>query len=155
MDKLLWLLPVLPLIITGCDHTTNNQQEQQTVVSQEQLWTPPPPGNVADQFEKRVDEDQLNEKYFRVTIISTERSTNGAYLLKLEYGHNINERNIQLPSWLGDTPLRPSIKEGNDKYHCYIGFEANDNQFRELYEVKATNGDISLKQTRQYYLEKK
>ncbi len=153
MNKIPSLLVGALLLTSGCaEAPAEKGKPENTATADVVQWAPPAPGNVVDQLEKRIEEDKLNKKYFRVSVWSNAESVKGQYTLKLEYGFNINERDIQLPQWPGKVILRPVIKEGPDKYHCYIGFEAGDNQFHELYEVKVTNGNISLKQTHRYYL---
>ncbi len=73
-------------------------------------------------------------------------------MLKLEYGYSINEVPVSLPAWTNNTVLRPVLRKGAfGRYHCLVGFEANDNQFHELYEVTVVNENIKFKQTRGYY----
>lgn len=114
-------------------------------------WQPPAAGTVVAQYQKRIGKDKLNVSYFKVEMISTDNSKAGEYLMKFAYGYNANEKTIELPKWTGNTVLKPVIKEGLGDYACLVGFEANDNQFHELYEVKAINNDVSVKQTRGYY----
>jgi hypothetical protein len=146
------ILPFLFLIfaLAGCrqNEDTDKQEHQKNVTQQ---WNPPPAGTVVDKFQERVTEDKLNEKYFRITVMATEESKAGSYLLKLEYGFNINETTIDLPKWTNGTVLKPVLKKGPGVYSCLLGFDTGDGQFRELYEIKGKGGDVSLKQTKGYY----
>lgn len=138
------------LLLTGCAEKqteAGNKTEKEVV----QQWQPPATGTVVAQYQKRIGEDKLNVKYFKVEMISTDNSKAGEYLMKFAYGFNANEKTVELPKWTEGTVLKPVIKEGLGDYACLVGFEANDNQFHELYEVKVINGDISVKQTRGYY----
>lgn len=146
------IFPFLCLMsaLAGCRQNERpvNQDHQENVSQQ---WSPPPEGTVVDKFQERVTEDNLNEKYFRITVISTKESKAGAYLLKLEYGFNINETTIDLPKWTGGTVLKPVLKKGAGTYSCLLGFDTGDGQFRELYAIRAKGGDVTLKQTKGYY----
>jgi hypothetical protein len=113
-------------------------------------WQPPAAGASVAEYKERVTDDNLNEKYFRVTVIATEKSKEGAYRLKLEYGFNINETEVQLPEW-NKAVLQPVLKKGEGNYHCLLGFDTGDGQFHELYMINAEGGDIRLKQTKGYY----
>jgi hypothetical protein len=140
----------LMVAFAGCRSNEHaDKQDHQKKVTQQ--WNPPPAGTVVDKFQERVAEDNLNEKYFRITVISTEDSKAGAYLLKLEYGFNINETTIDLPKWTNGTVLKPVLKKGAETYSCLLGFDTGDGQFRELYSIKAQGGDVTLKQTKGYY----
>ncbi len=114
-------------------------------------WQPPAPGVIVATYKERVTEDKLNEKYFKVTVTATESSSEGKYQLKLEYGFNINETDIQLPEWNQGVVLKPVLTGGKSPYHCFLGFDTGDGQFHELYEINAEGGDIRLKQTKGYY----
>lgn len=145
------IFPLLCLILAfvACQQNKHTDKQDRKKVTQQ--WNPPPAGTIIDKFQERVTEDNLNEKYFRVTVISTEESKAGTYLLKLEYGFNINETTIDLPKWTNGAVLKPALKKGAGIYSCLLGFDTGDGQFRELYEIKAKGGDISLKQTKGYY----
>lgn len=146
------IFPFLYLMFAfaGCRSNEHaNKQDHQKNVTQQ--WNPPLAGTIVDKFQERVTEDNLNEKYFRITVISTEDSKAGAYLLKLEFGFNINETTIDLPKWTNGTILKPVLKKGVGAYSCLLGFDTGDGQFRELYAIKAQDGDVTLKQTKGYY----
>ena len=114
-------------------------------------WQPPAAGDIVTQYKERVAEDNLNEKYFRITVIATEDSKAGSYRLKLEYGFNINETEVRLPEWNKGVILKPVLKKGNGNYHCLLGFDTGDGEFHELYTIDAGGGDIRMKQTKGYY----
>lgn len=142
---------VLLLGLYSCNNpaaTESGKKDEQLKAS---AWQPPAAGKVVDKMEERITEDNLNEVYFRVSIISTDSSKAGFYTLKLEHGYNINEVPLELPAWTGNTILKPMVKQGTGKYHCLVGFDAADNQFHELYEVTVVNGNVKFKQTHGYY----
>jgi hypothetical protein len=114
-------------------------------------WEPPAAGSIVDKMEQRITEDNLNEVYFRVSIISTDSSKSGHYVLKLEHGYNVNDVPVSLPLWTDNVVLKPMLQRGTGKYHCLVGFDASDNKFHELYEVTVVNESIKFKQTRGYY----
>lgn len=134
----------------------NSPQEVKSIPSfttTQKTWTPPPSGTIVDEYTEQIREDDLNDLSFKVTIISTDESEKGIYDLHLAFGYNENETQLVLPKWPDYTILKPVIKKGQDKYQCLIGFETGDDTFHELYEVKVDNQDITMKQTKAYYLE--
>lgn len=135
----------------GCQSPDTKQPAAQAV-AQKTVWQPPAPGTVVDRYQERITEDKLNEKYFRVSVLATDRSKEGHFNLKLEYGFNINEVEVDLPQWTGGAVLKPLLQKGAGTYHCILGFDAGDGRFRELYEIKAENGDVRMKQIRGYYM---
>ena len=152
--KLKLITAALLLGLYSCRNTTTKQEEQATAPKAVNQWQPPAAGSVVAKQEQRITEDNLNESYFRVSIISTDSSKAGFYNLKLEYGYNINEVPIGLPAWTGNTVLKPLLQQGSGRYHCLVGFDAGDNRFRELYEVTVVNGNVKFKQTHGYYSDK-
>ncbi len=144
---------VLPGLLS-CNNPAAKQEQQQDTQAAVSRWQPPAAGSVVDKQEQRITEDNLNESYFRVSVISTDSSKAGVYNLKLEYGYNINEVPIGLPAWTGNAVLKPVLRQGTGKYHCLVGFDTGDGQFRELYEVTVVNGTVKFKQTHGYYSDK-
>jgi hypothetical protein len=143
-----FLLPVIISCNTGSAPAT--QQTTDATVTKVQ-WQPPAAGATVTEYKERVTDDNLNEKYFRVTVIATESSKEGTYRLKLEYGFNINETEVHLPEWNKGVTLKPLLKKGDGNYHCLLGFDTGDGQFRELYTINAEGGDIRLKQPKGYF----
>lgn len=142
----------LVIAIAGCGQTdTSEQKKDKEQIPSVASWNPPPAGTVVDKIQERITEDNLNEKYFRVEVLTTENSKAGSYLLKLEQGFNKNETTIDLPKWTGGTVLKPVLQKGAEKYSCIIGFDTGDGQFHELYQVKTDGGNLKLKQTKGYY----
>lgn len=131
--------------------TTSVQEPKQATSIKRASWQPPASGTVVAQYQKRITEDHLNEKYFRVTVTTTELSSEGEYNLKLESGFNINETKVELPKWTDGIIVKPVLKEGPEKYHCLLGFDIGDGQFHEMYEIKDNDGNIKLKQIKGYY----
>lgn len=142
---------LLLLGLYSCNSPGATEQGKPVQQPAASAWLPPAAGRLVDKMEERITEDNLNEVYFRVSIISTDSSKAGFYTLKLEHGYNINEVPLELPAWTGNTVLKPVLKKGAGKYHCLVGFDAADNQFHELYEVTVVNGNVKFKQTHGYY----
>jgi len=134
----------------SCKSGSPEKSEKPAAV-QEATWEPPAAGTEVARYTERVKEDKLNEKYFRVIVKATPDSRSGNFLLRLEYGFNINETAIDLPAWTGNAVLKPVLQKGEGAYHCLLGFDAGDGQFRELYDIRVDNGDVRLKQTKGYY----
>jgi len=141
----------LILCLLSCQSNTAPSEQVSAPVIH--TWTPPAAGEKVAQWEERITEDQLNESYFRVSVISTPGSAEGHYQLSLEYGFNVNETELNLPKWPEQTVLKPLLKQGEDRYQCRIGFDPGDGIFRPLYLVTVVNKNIRLKQTHQYYHE--
>lgn len=134
----------------GCKQDNTSGEKQPAASEEAGYWSPPAAGTVVAEHKERVTEDNLNEKYFSVTVFATEQSKEGTYRLKLEYGFNRNETDLQLPEWTQGAVLKPILKK-QGKYHCLLGFDAGDGQFRELYDINAADGDIRMKQIKGYY----
>jgi len=149
--KILTFLFILFYCSCASSNTDKTGPARQQSVAQQ--WQPPQAGTTIADFKQRITEDQLNELYFKVSILSTEQSRRGRYTLKLAYGHNEHEVPLTLPEWTKGTILKPMIKPGKERYHCFIGFSANDHTFHEFYEVAVQDGTIKLKQTKAYYLQ--
>lgn len=113
----------------------------------------PPPGTVVDSLVQEIADDPLNNRLFKVRILATNASATGLFNLELTYGHNFNATEIVLPAWTDDVILRPQIRAGEKPYECFIGFDAGDGIFRELYKVSSDNGTLRLKQTMSYVIE--
>lgn len=147
---LLSLYAVLFLSACGGGSRAEKSADDVTVVMSDR-WQPPAAGTQVAGYKERVTEDDLNEKYFRVSVITTDSSAKGHYRLKLEYGYNINETEITLPEWTDEIIVKPVLQKGNGPYQCLLGFDTGDGVFRELYLISAGGGDIRLKQTQRYY----
>lgn len=144
------------VVCFGCgDKQASMDTKKQHAAVPVATWQPPTAGTVIDAYEKKVEEDKLNNKTFKVSIISTEQSKEGVFLMKFNYGFNAHEKELSFPKWPNAVILKPVLKAGTDKYHCLVGFDAGDNQFHEFYEVKVVDGDLAIKQTTGYYPEKK
>lgn len=139
------------LLLAACHQDNSPGRNQSSATGNVKQWQPPASGATVATYKERVTEDKLNEKYFTVTVKATENSSEGKYQVKLEYGFNINETDIQLPEWNHGVVLKPMLTKGKSPYHCLLGFDTGDGQFHELYEINAEGGDIRLKQTKGYY----
>ncbi|WP_118951432.1 hypothetical protein [Taibaiella helva] len=138
------------LSLAACSGTATDPASPKTTMATAP-WQPPAAGAEVARYKERVKEDQLNEKYFRVTVIATEASAEGLFRVKLEYGFNINETDVQLPEWTPGVVLKPVLQKAAGDYHCLLGFDAGDGIFHELYEIRAENGNVRLKQTKGYF----
>ena len=141
----------LLLTLWSCNSDKPGAVKEQAAADKSSLWKPPAAGAVVARYQERVTEDQLNEKYFRVTATTTKRSREGEFQLKLEYGFNINETSIELPQWTGDTIPKPVVRKAEGQYHCQLGFDTGNGQFHELYDIRAENGNVRMKQTKGYF----
>jgi hypothetical protein len=141
---------VLLLFCYGCQNKGEPKKAQ--VVNH---WKAPAPGTRIDRLEQRITEDRLNKVFFRVTLISTEYSTDGIYKVMLEYGFNRHETQITLPDWPNHTVLRPELKSGAEPYQCYLGFDSGDGIFHELYEISVEDKNIRMRQSYNYVLQDK
>lgn len=138
--------------IAGCGQKASEPATATQAVQPGNAWHPPAAGQVVAQYEERITGDQLNEKYFRVTVLATEGSAEGRYRLRLGYGFNINEADVGLPRWTGNAVLKPVLRKAAGPYHCILGFDAGDGEFHELYDIDAGTGDVHFKKIRAYYI---
>lgn len=115
--------------------------------------TVPEAGTVVDSLVQKIEHDPLNKREFKVRILATNSSATGLYNLELTYGYNFNSTEIVLPAWTDGVILLPQIRAAEEPYQCFIGFDAGDGVFRELYKVSNDNGTLRLRQTMSYAIE--
>lgn len=152
MRSFLSLLFIL-LIFLSCSETKNQLRESNSIENTKiNNWTPPVPGQVIAEYKERITDDKINDSYFLVQILSTDISKDGLFDLVLGFGQNLNNTTLELPKWNDETILKPVIKKGEKEFQCYIGFEAGDSLFHELYKVSVQDKNIRLKQTKAYSL---
>lgn len=140
-------------LLMGC-HSKPKEIEasKQEPVTLKQQWTPPAPGEIVAEYSEKIEENRLNDAYFKVIIRSTENSKNGIFDLELIYEQNENTTTLELPEWTDGIVLKPVIKKGENQYECLIGFEAGTHEFLEFYIVVIEDKNIRMTQTRIYYL---
>lgn len=118
-------------------------------------WTPPPTGEVVDKWEKPIANTRLHNAYFRASVITTDSSDKGHYIIKSEYGASVHEVPYKLPEWNDDRVLKPWIQKVDSlPFGCAIGFNSGDDVFRPFYVLKVINGvgDMDIKQVATYTL---
>jgi hypothetical protein len=144
-----FLLIALVLVISGC-----NSKPTEVKVKTKPLtsWNPPHAGIVVDKYEEKIEEDKLNNAYFKVILTSTDSSKAGHYLVQLEKGVFVNKTDVDLPKWTNGVVLKPILKKGEKPYQCLLGFDVGDGNFKDFYLIKLNEkGDIVMKQTVGYY----
>lgn len=93
--------------------------------------------------------DALNELYFSVEIVSTDRSDKGVYEILASYGHHDASTQITMPA--AGAPLIPELRRGNASYSYIIGFRyGSDTSFRKYYLIKAEDDKIVMKYLKAY-----
>jgi hypothetical protein len=146
------------ICLSSCQNPNSTEQTvtQRQHNSEPRLdWTPPSAGEVVDQFEKPIKSQLLHNAVFRVSILATDSSNRGHYLIKAEYGGAIHEVTYKLPAWNDDRILKPWIQPIDSlAYACAIGFNSGNNQFRPYYLLKVVDkqGSMDLKQVKMYML---
>jgi len=116
-------------------------------------WKPPLAGTVVDKYEKPVTGTRLYNAYFRVSVLATDSSLRGHYMIKAEFGGNIHEIPYELPAWSDDRVLKPVVKADTGAYACLVGFDSGSGAFRPYYRIDAQkSGDMNIKQVATYML---
>lgn len=150
----LFALSALTLALVSCGTSAPDQStpdREQSTEAPSQTWTIPPPGTVIDFYEKKIEDDKLNNSFFRASVLSSTASESGLFKLKMEYGGNIKEKDLQLPSWPGQV-LKPAVRQGAHPFQCLVGFVLQDGTFKEYYEIEGSKKEIKLTQTHNYIL---
>jgi hypothetical protein len=148
-----FLLLSFTICLWSCNNTPKPPKTANTdTINHKPQWQPPPEGTVVAHYEEAIPEDKLNNGKFQVSIISTADSDIGKYTLKLGFKANINTTELQLPEWKPGIVLQPALKKAPEKYKVLVGFIAENNVFKEYYEVTADHKNIHLKKTMRYTL---
>lgn len=153
MRPFLSLLFIFIFFISCNDNKVQTTQAKPTENTNKINWITPAPGKVIAEYKEPITEDKLNNSYFLVLVKSTDESKKGLFDLVLGYGENINTTTLELPKWSDKTNLKPIIRKGEKPFECYIGFQAGDTTFNELYKVWIEDKNIRLKQTKAYSLQ--
>ena len=110
----------------------------------------------ADSF--RITENELNEFYYAVKIISTDSSNKGYYFLDAHWGHNDAQTELAYP--VLQEEIIPAIERDRTKPYAYIlGFKyRNNDTFHDYAEIKATkisdlNCRMEMKYLKSYFID--
>lgn len=138
----------------GCGQPTkNNSQQTMQAKPENRGWVPPSAGKPIAGYKERIREDQLNDLYFSVSVVTTDSSRKGLYKVDIAYGYATHETHITLPKWTGDIYLKPVLKKGDEPYEVFLGFEAGDSTFHPYYEIKAVENAIKMEKVMAYRME--
>lgn len=117
----------------------------------------PPAGTIIAADSIPIDEDELNDFYFAVKILSAEMSEEGKYNLQAHFGHN--DATTQLVYPLLEKPLKPALKRDDKiKYSYLIGFiyegDSVFHEYAKIYTENATlNPQLEFRYLRAYYVD--
>lgn len=143
---------VLILLLSGSCSSTNQSSQKPLDASALKVWQPPASGNEVAQIKERIAEDKLNEKYFKVSLRTTDSSNRGHYLLTINYAFSKNQKVISFPKWSNEAYPKPILKKGDKPYQALLGFDAGDGIFHPYYEIKVENKSLTLEKTNDYVL---
>jgi len=154
-QKILVLSSFLFIISCGrAEKPADKSLPGEKAVEPSQNWTPPSAGGIVAKFERPVKNSRLYNAWFRVSVLSTDSSSQGHYVIKAEYGANIHEIPLTFPEWNDGRILKPLLEPDTAAYTCRIGFDTGDGQFHPYYLVRSAgnDGDMSIKQVATYML---
>lgn len=140
------------LLLAGCTSNKQPPKNQPAATSLHATWQPPEAGSEVAQIKERIKEDKLNEKYFRVSVTTTDSSAKGYYLLTLNYAFSENKTVIAFPQWTNGAFPKPVLQNGSEHYQALLGFDVGDGNFHPYYEITVQDHALSLKQTNDYVL---
>lgn len=90
--------------------------------------------------------DDLNNWHFTVKLFETMQRFH--YLLDMQYQEVSASDTIRFPNF-GQEP-QPRIQKGSNDQECILGFLDKENKFREYIKVFVDNGQLRVKQLKQY-----
>lgn len=107
------------------------------------------PGSVIAVDSMRVVEDSLNNAWFSVKLLATDKSDNGTYAINAAWGFNTAATEFTMPK--GGEQLQPVLRKQAEPYTFNIGFhQEGDTAFYDYYEIKGEKGAIRMKYIKAY-----
>lgn len=145
-------LPLIGLLtLAACS------DEQQSPDGTKHFYAPAA-GTVIAADSTRVAEDDLNESYFAVYVTASDKSAEGRYALRANFGFNEAESEIVYPKLTQG--LTPAIRKDETQQYSYIiGFKYdNDSTFNDYLKVFATRAPgvgarIELRYVKAYFVD--
>lgn len=100
----------------------------------------------------KVAEDTLNNTWFTVKLLTSDKTDKGIYDINASWGGNIADTKFTLPK--GAEKFRPALHRESEPYSFMIGFHmADDTAFYPYYQVKAEQGTIKMNYVKSYTFE--
>ena len=148
MRKMLVILITSSLILYSC---TENRSKKNVEHATKKIVA----GNIILADSVRITQDELNEQYYSVKVITTDSSNEGYYTIQASYGHNLGNGLMALPNL--KEPLKPAMIKNPDLDYCYIiGFtkpSEGHKIFHDYFEVKAHRNANEMRYIKSYYYE--
>jgi hypothetical protein len=100
----------------------------------------------------KVVEDSLNNTFFSVKLLTSDKTAKGIYNVNAAWGYNIAASKFTLPK--GAEQFKPALHREAAPYSFMIGFHMEDDTtFYPYYQVKAEEGTIKMNYVRSYSFE--
>ena len=142
MKRSIYLLAIIPVVLSACSDTGNSNIEQKA----KQF---PKPGTIVAKAEMPVTEDKLNHFTFSVKVIADSNVKAGVYDVDADFGPNFAEGQLIMPK--GGEHLLPVIRKGTAPYTYIIGFKAdNDTTFYDYFEVSSNRSVTKMQYVKAY-----
>lgn len=132
-------------IFAGC---ANSNESDNSGGSNTGTYPVPKPNTVVASDSMRIP-DALNELYYSIEVIATDRSNKGLYEVLVTYGHNDASGQLSMPE--ADKPIIPEVRRGSEPFTYIIGFHHGaDTSFNDYFLVQAGRGQTSMKYIKAY-----
>lgn len=100
----------------------------------------------------KVVEDSLNNTYFSVKLLTSDKTAKGIYNVTAAWGGNVADSKFTLPK--GGEKFKPALHREAAPYSFMIGFHMEDDTtFYTYYQVKAEQGTIKMNYVKSYTFE--
>ena len=100
----------------------------------------------------KVAEDSLNNTWFSVKLLTSDKTAKGIYNISAAWGGNIADTKFTLPK--GAEKFKPALHREAAPYSFMIGFHMEDDTtFYPYYQVRAEAGTIKMNYVRSYTFE--
>ena len=134
------------VIVTGCTDANKSHHSGDNTVAG--TYPVPKPNTVVASDSIRIP-DPLNELYYSIEVVATDKSNKGIYEVLVSYGNNDASTQLSMPE--ADEPIIPEVRRGAEPFTYIIGFHhGTDTNFNDYYQVQASSGQTSMKYIKAY-----
>lgn len=135
------------------DHRVGSKQEKEVKSQLKNKWVTAAKGEKITEIKEKIEEDKHQiGLIFYVSVIATENSALGVYLVSFGYGYSKHEVAVTLPRWVDGSYPKPILRKGTKDYDVRLGFDIGDGKFRPLYKIYVEDKSIRMKKTDSYVL---
>ena len=136
--------PILLLLLLAC-----NVPKSPKTTDMDNVAATVPAVNTVVASDSMPIPDELNELYFSVEVIATDKSANGTYEVLVSYGHNDASTQITMPE--AEHPITPEIRRGEEPATYILGFHYGaDTSFNDYFLIKGGRRTIEMKYLKAY-----